>query len=194
MGIDHETKTLSRDKSQEDAVQCCPRNGTEEVGPRRRRNVATTWSTMIMRVLMIQNVRVRSRYQNQDDLVSSLCALSLSASSSSVGTLSPNRFLQRTPASCGWTPGGSIDVSDDTRGGVGGYHITRGHLHASTRICGVVFDLTFGSMRFQYGLARSSFASATTGAFELSPWPDRLRLSMHAQMASHRPSHESSSP
>lgn len=62
---------------------------------------------MIMRVLMIHNVRVRCRYQNQDDLVSVLCfALSLSASSSSVGTLSPNRFLQRAPASCGWTPGG----------------------------------------------------------------------------------------
>ena len=60
-----------------------------------RQNTATTRSTMIMRVLMIQNVRVRSRYQNQDGLVSVLCALSLSASSSSVGTLSPNRFLHR---------------------------------------------------------------------------------------------------
>lgn len=67
-------------------------------------------------------------------------------------------------------------------------------VRASTRIYGSVLDLTFGSIRFQYGLARSSFASAMTGAFELSPWPDRLRLSMHAQMASHRPSHESSSP
>ena len=146
---------------------------------------------MIMRVLMIQNVRVRSRYQNQDGVVSVLCALSLSASSSSVGTLSPNRFLHRAPASCGWAPGGSIDVSKrrHARGTCGGRHgVGRAHIYGS------VLNLTFGSIRFQYGLARSSFASAMTGAFELSPWPDRLRLSMHAQMASHRPSHESSSP
>ena len=89
------------------------------------------------------------------------------------------------------TKWGSVDVSErrHARGTCGGRHgVGRAHIYGS------VLNLTFGSIRFQYGLARSSFASAMTGAFELSPWPDRLRLSMHAQMASHRPSHESSSP